>query len=611
MDSIIHMDLDSFFVSVSRLIKPELIGKPVIVGGGDRGVVAACSYETRVFGVHSAMPIKQAKRLCPDAIIIRGDYDEYSKRSDEVTEIIRESVPVYERASIDEFYMDLTGMDQYFGCYRFATELRQRIIRETGLPISFGMSKNKTVSKIATDEVKPNNQMQVPYGEEKIFLAPLSIKKIPMIGDKTYLLLRNMGIEKVQTLQEMPPELLQRVMGENGLVIWKKANGIDNTPVESYSEQKSISTEETFEQDTIDVQMLNSILVAMAEKLCFRLRSENKLTSCITVKIRYSNFDTHTMQHRIPYTCNDHTLIARVKELFEKLYSRRMLIRLIGVKMSHLVGGGHQINLFEDSEALLNLYYRMDKMRLLYGEDKIHRAAAMGFSLRAFNPFNGVSGSPAALQKPEQDAGVILPSIKSVGHLFNLKSARDKLAKMNGEEEVKVNEYILLLDLPQSVKREVNVIRQQLQEEHHIVQPPGPGPNITLLHFLLPETEEEKIAERIAAVINYCEPFDVQLKNFRMVKDQSVYIEVVCPSIAGLVRAFRTATVLPPSRTFFAWKPRLTVVRRLNEHTFAKVKNSLRGKSFDSSFIASGVTLMKHEAAFSSYEVVGEFGMNI
>ncbi len=609
MKSIAHLDLDAFFVSVSRLMNPKLVGLPVIVGGGDRGVVAACSYETRVFGVHSAMPIKQAKRLCPDAIIIRGDYDEYSKRSDEVTEIIRESVPVYERASIDEFYMDLTGMDQFFGCYKYATELRQRIMKETGLPISFGMSKNKTVSKIATDEAKPNNQMQILYGEEKSFLAPLSIKKIPMIGDKTYLLLRNMGIEKVLTLQEMPPELLQRVLGDNGLVIWKKANGIDNSPVEQYSEQKSLSTEETFDQDTIDVTKLNSILVAMTEKLCFRLRSENRLTSCITVKLRYSNFDTHTMQSRIPYTCSDHTIIARVKELFEKLYSRRMLIRLIGVRMSHLVGGGHQINLFEDSEAILNLYYRMDKMRLLYGEDKIHRAAAMGFSLRSFNPFNGVSGSPAALQKPDEEQGVILPSIKSVNRLFNLKSARDSLAKANGEEEVKVNEYILILDLPQSIKREVEALRQQLEKEHGAVQPPGPGPHITLLHFLLPETEEENITERITQVTTYCEPFEVILKNFRTVKDQSIYIEVICPSIAGLMRAFRLATALPPSRTFFAWKPRLTVVRRLNEHTFTKVKNSLRRKTFDDSFISGSLTLLKHEAAFSSYEVVAEFGM--
>ena len=345
--TVVHMDLDCFFVSVSRLINPKLQGRPVIVGGGERGVVAACSYETRVFGVHSAMPIKLAKRLCPEAIIIRGDYDEYGKRSDEVTQIICESVPLYERSSIDEFYIDLSGMDKFFGCYHFATELRQRIMKETRLPISFGMSKNKTVSKVATDEVKPNNQMQVSYGMEKDFLAPLSVKKIPMIGEKTYQLLRSMGVEKVFTLQAMPMELLQHVLGENGITIWKKANGIDNSPVEPYNERKSMSTEETFDNDTIDVTMLRSLLVKMTEKLAFQLRTANKLTSCVTVKIRYANFDTHTMQSRISYSSSDHTLIARVKELFEKLYNRRMLIRLVGVKLSHLVGGGHQINLFE------------------------------------------------------------------------------------------------------------------------------------------------------------------------------------------------------------------------------------------------------------------------
>ncbi|CAN5680983.1 DNA polymerase IV [soil metagenome] len=392
--SVLHMDMDCFFVSVSRLLNPKLVGMPVIVGGGDRGVVAACSYETRKFGVHSAMPIRQAKRLCPEAIVIRGDYDEYSKKSDEVTEIIREKMPLYERSSIDEFYMDMTGMDRFFGNYKYATELRQKIMKETWLPISFGMSANKTVSKVATDEVKPNNQMEVAYGDEKNFLAPLSIKKIPMVGEKTYHLLRSMGVELVKTVQDMPMELMGNVLGENGISIWKKSNGIDNTPVEPYSEQKSMSTEETFEKDTIDVQMLKNILIAMTEKLCFRMRSENKLTSCVSVKIRYSNFDTHTMQCRIPYTSQDHTIIARIKELFEKLYNRRMLIRLIGVKYTHLVGGGHQINLFEDSTEMINLYQAMDKMRFRFGEDKIHRAAALSFSLRGFNPFNGLSNSP-------------------------------------------------------------------------------------------------------------------------------------------------------------------------------------------------------------------------
>lgn len=388
--NVVHMDLDSFFVSVSRLQNSALNGKPVLVGGSsDRGVVAACSYEARLFGVHSAMPMKLARRLCPEATIIHGDYEEYSKYSHIVTEIISESVPVYEKSSIDEFYMDLTGMDRFFGCYKLATELRQRIQHETGLPISFGLSKNKTVSKVATGEAKPNGQLQIFHGTEKGFLAPLNINKIPMIGDKTAHLLRNMGVQKVKTLQEMPVELLENVLGQQGILIWKKANGIDQSPVEQYSERKSISTEETFNTDTIDLFKLNATLVSMTEKLGFQLRKEDKLTACITVKIRYSNFDTHTMQARIPYTSNDHILIKRAKELFGKLFERRMLIRLIGVRFSHLVQGGNQIHLFEDSEEMIRLYQAMDKMRKRFGEDKIKRAVTTVHSRRKFNPFNG------------------------------------------------------------------------------------------------------------------------------------------------------------------------------------------------------------------------------
>lgn len=376
--TIVHMDLDSFFVSVSRLENSALHNKPVIVGGtSDRGVVAACSYEARAFGVHSAMPIKLARRLCPDAIIIRGDYERYSYYSEVVTDIIKEDVPVYEKSSIDEFYIDMTGMDRFFGCYNYTSELRQRIMKETGLPISFGLSENKTVSKVATGEAKPNGQKKIDFGNEKLFLAPLSIKKIPMVGDKTYTLLRSMGVERVYTLQEMPPDLLTKVLGENGIVLWKKANGIDNTPVEPYSERKSISTEETFEQDTADVAFLKSLLVKMTEKLAFQLRSDNKLTACITVKIRYSNFDTHTTQSRISYTSSDHTLIAKAKELFDKLYERRMLIRLIGIRFSHLVGGGNQINLFEDSEEIINLYQAMDHLRKKFGNAAVSRAVGL------------------------------------------------------------------------------------------------------------------------------------------------------------------------------------------------------------------------------------------
>jgi DNA polymerase-4 len=385
------MDLDSFFVSVSRLEHPALVGKPVIVGGSsDRGVVAACSYEARAYGVHSAMPIRMAKRLCPDALIVRGDYERYSYYSGMVTDIIHEKVPLYEKSSIDEFYIDLSGMDRFYGCYGFATELRQKIMKETALPISFGLSQNKTVSKVATGEAKPNGQMKIDHGTEKPFLAPLSVSKIPGAGEKTTAMLRSMGVEKIHTLQEMPVKLMERVMGENGIVLWKKANGIDNSPVEPYNERKSISTEETFDSDTIDITFLKALLVKMVEKLAFQLRTENKLTACVTVKLRYSNFDTHTMQCRIPYTSNDHTLIARTKELFDKLYERRMLVRLLGVRFSHLVGGGHQINLFEDSEEIINLYQAMDKMRQKFGDGAVQRAIGTGLNLRKFNPFNGM-----------------------------------------------------------------------------------------------------------------------------------------------------------------------------------------------------------------------------
>lgn len=390
--SIMHIDLDSFFVSVERLMNPKLMGKPVLVGGtSDRGVVASCSYEARAFGIHSAMPMRMARQLCPEAIIVRGDTEQYSHYSNVITDIIHNEVPVYEKTSIDEFYIDLTGMDKFFGCYKLATEVRQKIMRETNLPISFALSTNKTVAKVGTGEAKPNGQKEIPFGTEKTFLAPLSIKKIPMVGDKTYQLLRDMGVVWIRTMQEMPVELMEQVLGQNGIVIWKKANAIDNSPVEQYSERKSISTERTFDKDTIDVKALKAILVSMTEKLAFQLRNEQKLTACVTVKIRYSDFNTFTMQARLPYTSLDHVLMEKVKELFDKLYQKRMLIRMIGVKFSHLVQGNYQYNLFDDSMQQLLLYQAMDKLRKRYGSDAIVRAVGMDIKHSNFNPFNGLS----------------------------------------------------------------------------------------------------------------------------------------------------------------------------------------------------------------------------
>ena len=389
--NILHMDLDTFFVSCERLIDSRLNSKPVLIGGtSDRGVVASCSYEARRFGIHSAMPMRMAKQLCPEAVVLRGNSGIYSKYSNMVTDIIKENVPLYEKSSIDEFYIDLSGMDKFFGSYKLASELRNKVIKETGLPISFGLSINKTVAKIATGEAKPNNQIEIGKGNEKPFLAPLSVRKIPMVGEVTYKSLCDLGIKKIRTVQEMPYEMMSKVLGKNGGTIWKKANGIDPTPVIQYQERKSISTERTFDRDTTDVLKLKSILMAMAQELTYQLRNGNKLTACVSVKIRYSDFQTYTMQRRIPYSASDHSIFPVVMELFKRLYQRRLLVRLIGVNFSHLVEGGHQINLFEDSDKVISLYQAMDRIRKRYGSRAVINASGMGAkSIGRSNPFNG------------------------------------------------------------------------------------------------------------------------------------------------------------------------------------------------------------------------------
>src|SRR5690606_21458873 len=391
-EAIMHLDLDTFFVSCERLTDSRWLKRPLLVGGtGDRGVVSACRYETRRFGIRSGMSMKLARQLCPEAVVIRGDAGTYTKHSQKVTEIIKEKVPVFEKASIDEFYADLSGMDKFFGTYKFASELRNTIIKETGLPISFGLSSNKIVSKIATGEAKPNNQMRIDIGLEKQFLAPLSIQKIPSVGAKTYQTLRNIGIDKIQVVQEMPLEMMVSALGIHGQTIWKRANGIDRPPLIPFHERKSISTERTFGKDTTDMVQLRATVVAMAENLAYQLRKGNKLTASISIKLRYSDFQTYSKQLKIPYTSADHILIPKIWELFERLHQRRLLIRLVGVKFSDLVTGNYQIHLFDDTEEMLNLYSAMDHIRKKYGENSIMRATSMGARTigRFHDPFNG------------------------------------------------------------------------------------------------------------------------------------------------------------------------------------------------------------------------------
>lgn len=375
---IAHLDLDAFFVSVEILKNSRLKGKPLIVGGdGNRGVVTSCSYEARKFGVHSAMPAKLARRLCPEAIFLRGDFESYGKYSKLVTDIIEDTVPVFEKSSIDEFYVDLTGFDRFFSTSRFTAELKKKVVKESGLPVSYGLASNKLISKVATNEVKPNGQIEIPFGNEKSFLSPLNIVKIPGVGKQTAMLLFKMGVETVKTLSDIPVEMMYNLLGQSGIDLWRKANGIDESPVVPYHEAKSISTENTFHTDTIDINFLHAELVRMTEKIAFQLREQDRLTGCVTVKLRYSNFETFTKQMTIPYTNADHLLLKTAKELFDKLFERRLLIRLIGVRFTHLVPGNYQINLFDDTEQMISLYQAIDSVKKRFGEKFLIRAVGV------------------------------------------------------------------------------------------------------------------------------------------------------------------------------------------------------------------------------------------
>jgi DNA polymerase-4 len=383
---IAHFDLDAFFVSVECLKNPRLKGKPLIVGGsGDRGIVASCSYEARKFGIHSAMPIHLARRLCPEAVIIRGDMESYSNYSRLVTEIMQDNVPLFEKASIDEFYIDLSGMDKFFGCSLFARELKARVLKESGLPVSYGLASNKLISKVATGEVKPNGQLEIPFGKEKSFLAPLPVSRLPGIGKETAFKLIRRGVETIRVLSEIPMEMLGNMLGKTGIDLWQKANGLDESPIIPWHEQKSISTERTFDTDTINLNFLHAELVRMTESTSFELRKQDRLTGCLTVKLRYSNFDTVARQKTIDYTNADHILLRTAQEIFDKLYDRRMLIRLLGIRFTRLIPGNYQIKLYEDTQETIRLYQSIDSIKRRFGEDALFRAVSIRRNTKSKN----------------------------------------------------------------------------------------------------------------------------------------------------------------------------------------------------------------------------------
>lgn len=373
---IAHFDLDSFFVSVEFIRDPSLKGKPVIVGGSrERGIVTTCSYEARKFGVHSAMPMATAIRLCPQAIVVKGTYAEYGKYSRWVTQIIASKAPLFEKASIDEFYIDLTGMDKFFNPLQWTIDLRELIIKKTGLPISFGIAKNKMIAKMATNEAKPNGFLQVPLGKEKEFLASLELNKIPGVGEQTNQVLQYHGFKFIRDIHESTPEKLENILGNWGIDLWHKVQGTHQSTISAYHESKSISTENTFQENITDVNKLMSEIVRMTEKIAFELRKEGKVAGCVTVKLRYPDFETTSRQTSIPYTNADDEIIPVAKSLFHKLYKKGQPIRLLGVRLSDLTNDAVQANLFQNIERKNILYKAIDDVKNRFGSNSVNRAS--------------------------------------------------------------------------------------------------------------------------------------------------------------------------------------------------------------------------------------------
>jgi DNA polymerase-4 len=353
MRTIFHLDLDAFFVSVERILDPSLNGKPVIVGGDPqgRGVVAACSYEARKFGLHSAMPIRRAYSLCPQGIYLHGNFREYSRYSRIVKAILTKYAPIIQQASVDEYYMDFTGTENIYGKYfDFAKKLQQIVLTETGLPCSIGIGKNKTLAKIGSDCMKPMGVTYIEPGFEKKFLAPMPVETIPGIGKKTTIELNRRGFYKIGDIAEAPLEYFTKAFGKGGMDIWYKANGEGNEYLTEDHDPKSISKENTFMEDTIDLDRIKETMFEMTGQVCQNLRDNKMQAMCINLKLRYSDFSTLTRAKSVPPTDDDKIVFETVWALFTKNYTRRVSVRLIGVGLTKFVKLPDQKALFDDTD---------------------------------------------------------------------------------------------------------------------------------------------------------------------------------------------------------------------------------------------------------------------
>jgi len=383
--SILHVDMDAFFVSVELLERPELRGKPVIVGGGpnQRGVVTSASYEARKFGVHSAMPLRTAGKLCPQGIFLDGHHAKYGEWSDRVATILGQFSPIVEMVSIDEAYLDLAGTERLHGPpLAAADKLLRTITVSTGLPCSAGLATTRLVAKVASDQAKPRGLLWVVQGQEERFLAPLPVRKIPGIGEVTERALRALGIETVAQIAAVPQEKLQKIFGQWGDALYRKARGGDSYEFVIDAEPKSISHNHTFGEDTNDTEVLNAMLSHLSQKACKRLREAGLATRTLTLTIRYAGFDTYTRAKTLSEpTQLDSDIFRVMQKLFAEHRNRNRKIRLLGVALSGLTHGGVQLDLLdaERRERLEKLTMAADKLRDRIGFGKVQ----FGGSLRA------------------------------------------------------------------------------------------------------------------------------------------------------------------------------------------------------------------------------------
>ena len=376
MRLILHLDLDAFFVSVERILNPKLKGKPVIVGGDPkygRGVVAACSYEARQYGLHSAMPIRTAYRLCPNGIYIHGSHGEYSRFSDAVENILLKYAPLVEQASIDEFYLDMTGCQKIYGSiFSFASFIQKEIWTRLTLPCSIGIGSNKTIAKIASDCMKPTGITYILPGMEKEFLSPMPVETIPGVGAVTLKDLNSKGIYKIRDIASLPEEYFAAAYGKYGIDLWRKANGEGTEHLTIQRERKSISKETTFGEDVTSNEFLKKTLFELAGKICQTMRNHNWVASTITIKLRYSDFQTLTRSRTIKPTDDDKIVFDTAWQLLSKAHIRRVAVRLVGVGLSNFSEYSEQEFLFEDTEIKRKKMFRaVTRIRDKYGYNAI------------------------------------------------------------------------------------------------------------------------------------------------------------------------------------------------------------------------------------------------